>query len=591
METAVKKSNKENSKPEAGLKKAKSMTVMSKPVPLHLKNLREEPKLKSFIKTNDPDVKKQKTLSQVFLTAQSSRHHKLVAEVQKPPTSVPPKPAPGTYKGRVIKSKIDCFRKPGDESAIKLKPEAGKGSNIRSNSVTTLHGFSRARVPPGLNGRTKSVSDAQLNVTSTHTGVPSKQKTAPPKQTAGPIKAATGSLKPAAGPSKQATIPKKPTTVQRKPVIVCCKEAPVSSKPPVMPPRTTSVTTKPTSLIKKKETSTQIIISKPAEATMVQKHFKPISSSISQYRVRVESAEERRAKLADWLASKGKTLKRPVIMEKPTAPTRTSAAPPKPVNLAETKQILSQASPVKPAFSSSPSHIMNTTLDLLENSDIDLPVDPEIRIESLVMNLCNRLDEMDMDSSMSKHCGSDEAEIIINLKVEEENSKESGILKELDLNINQEEMDSVQKQMEEKKTDENVKIKQQIKEEEQLKDEEDEEMKVSGSADVTDACVVKYSIKTTPFLQSVRKRIDDELAPATPGSRCKSGINELKFLTPVRRSSRIQRNSCRLPEMLNDHDPCVSSLAELELLDAADSNAYIYRKNPALLLHLSEQKD
>lgn len=75
----------------------------------------------------------------------------------------------------------------------------------------------------------------------------------------------------------------------------------------------------------------------------------------------------------------------------------------------------------------------------------------------------------------------------------------------------------------------------------------------------------------------------------TPGSRRKSSIKELKFLTPVRRSSRIHRNSSRLPGMLNEHDPCVSSLAELELLDADDSNAYIYRKNPALLQHLPDQ--
>lgn len=79
------------------------------------------------------------------------------------------------------------------------------------------------------------------------------------------------------------------------------------------------------------------------------------------------------------------------------------------------------------------------------------------------------------------------------------------------------------------------------------------------------------------------------MVPGTPGSRRKSSIKELKFLTPVRRSSRIHRNSSRLPGLLNEHDPCVSSLAELELLDAADSNAYIYRKNPALLQHLPDQ--
>lgn len=92
------------------------------------------------------------------------------------------------------------------------------------------------------------------------------------------------------------------------------------------------------------------------------------------------------------------------------------------------------------------------------------------------------------------------------------------------------------------------------------------------------------------ILISVKNRMAGEMVPGTPGSRCKSSIKELKFLTPVRRSSRIHRNSSRLPGMLSEHDPCVSSLAELELLDAADSNAYIYRKNPALLQHLPDQR-
>lgn len=37
----------------------------------------------------------------------------------------------------------------------------------------------------------------------------------------------------------------------------------------------------------------------------------------------------------------------------------------------------------KPVQSNRSSNIMNTTLDLLDNSDMDLPVDPEIRMESV----------------------------------------------------------------------------------------------------------------------------------------------------------------------------------------------------------------
>lgn len=38
----------------------------------------------------------------------------------------------------------------------------------------------------------------------------------------------------------------------------------------------------------------------------------------------------------------------------------------------------------KPAFSNTPSHILNTTLDLLDNSDTELPAEPDIRMESVL---------------------------------------------------------------------------------------------------------------------------------------------------------------------------------------------------------------
>lgn len=115
-----------------------------------------------------------------------------------------------------------------------------------------------------------------------------------------------------------------------------------------------------------------------------------------------------RAKLADWLASKGKALKRPPISEKSTTFTRNPKPAPQPKT--EPKATISiQSEPIihteavkptaalktdnqtndievpdnKTACSKRSSSIMNTTLDLLDNSDMDLPVDPEIRMESV----------------------------------------------------------------------------------------------------------------------------------------------------------------------------------------------------------------
>lgn len=58
-------------------------------------------------------------------------------------------------------------------------------------------------------------------------------------------------------------------------------------------------------------------------------------------------------------------------------------------------------------------------------------------------------------------------------------------------------------------------------------------------------------------------------------------IKDLKFLTPVRRSSRIQNKVCKLPDMLKDHNPCVSSLEQLEEF-GAEGIGFIYRHNSAL---------
>lgn len=148
--------------------------------------------------------------------------------------------------------------------------------------------------------------------------------------------------------------------------------------------------------------------------------------------------------------------------------------------------------------------------------------------------------------------------------------------------------------------------------------ESDDDDVIETTPEMEDASVIKYSVKTTPYLQrwagqlclsksiqlsiwatsfliltkwfsqhfSVRKTIEGEVG--TSASRRKSNINDLKFLTPVRRSSRIHNKSSQLPKMLVDHDPCVSSLAELVKLDD-NPNAYIYRKNTALVADLPDK--
>ncbi|XP_059346876.1 cytoskeleton-associated protein 2-like isoform X2 [Ammospiza nelsoni] len=55
---------------------------------------------------------------------------------------------------------------------------------------------------------------------------------------------------------------------------------------------------------------------------------------------------------------------------------------------------------------------------------------------------------------------------------------------------------------------------------------------------------------------------------------------EFKFLTPVRRSLRIERARSCYPEMLKDHDPVVSALSEI--LAAEEETRFLFRRNKAL---------
>ncbi len=162
----------------------KKRKVICKSAPLQSKNdvkednsgTREQEKdVRPKTKTN-ADPTKRNTLSQAFRTQQTVRHRKLVEEVQKPPSTISAiqKSKPGTYKGRVVQSKIDCFRKPcadvkttekkviSNPNVTRPKPELPK---LRSKSVTSLPESTKPRVNSTLSSRQKSVSDIQLNVT------------------------------------------------------------------------------------------------------------------------------------------------------------------------------------------------------------------------------------------------------------------------------------------------------------------------------------------------------------------------------------------------------------------------------------------
>ncbi|XP_029890486.1 cytoskeleton-associated protein 2-like [Aquila chrysaetos chrysaetos] len=84
---------------------------------------------------------------------------------------------------------------------------------------------------------------------------------------------------------------------------------------------------------------------------------------------------------------------------------------------------------------------------------------------------------------------------------------------------------------------------------------------------------------TGKALTSLPISIKLQVTSASRGKELLEG-QELKLVTPVRRSLRIGWAGSRYPEMLKDHDPVVSSLSEI--LDAEEETQFFFRKNKAL---------
>ncbi|XP_041656649.1 cytoskeleton-associated protein 2 isoform X2 [Cheilinus undulatus] len=590
---ANKKENKENAQPAFGskpsikkekssappfqLKSNKKEETLAKSVPLKAKEKKADTRsasgeaLKKTVQRNGKgaavtEVRKRQTHSQAFLSEQAVKHKKMVAEAPKPPAAVPSlKSAPGMYKGKIIQSKIGSIWKSSSSvGEADPKPSAPKTESQMAGNMTKM--------------RSKSFADTLRN----------------------------GSQKPA--PIRSKSVSEKPTHVSKPSVSGRPPAGFSSARPPArtIPATLTSTSTRNTKVAPSKGIGNQM--SKPKVSVTDRKVSKPpVSSTISQYRLNVESAEERRAKLANWLASKGKTFKRPAMTTAIQPKTKVSTKPasgPKPqtqshVETQSVKQINPEPQHVQEAENldsaaalcadtqraevtthcQTPA-IMNTTLDLLEDSD-DLFEGQQDRVDDIVVNLCDALEAMETPSrcndvlQVTDLC----AEVKLESRNEEEDCEKEELKNEKTEDV-EEQLKVVHVKDEEKEND---------KEEGEMDDAEEadsDEGVMETTPQREEASVVKYSVKTTPYLQSVKKTIEGEVSLGS--SRRKSNIKDLKFLTPVRRSCRIERKSSRMPTMLVDHDPCVSSLAELVKLDD-DPNAYIYRKNPALLEGLPDE--
>ncbi|XP_049599577.1 cytoskeleton-associated protein 2 isoform X2 [Syngnathus scovelli] len=460
------------------------------------------------------EIKQRQTHKQAILTERTVKNGKVVPDTTRAPAAATSsKVVPGMYKGKIVESKIGSIWK-SSTTARKAdsKPAAPKTTNQKVADLTRR--------------RSKSAAD-----------VPEHQflKPAPPRS--------KSQLDGRAQASKTASTAR-PWT---------------SSTVPATLKTSRNTTVAPT---KAKIAVTDQKVKRP-----------PVTSTLSQYRC-TETTEERRAKLAVWLASKGKTLKRPATTSTQVVPKISTSVKPKASVKSKSKAQLDEAKPgpsldrhkpdstasgPPPQAQEAPISvqtplIMNTSFDLMENSDFDLPVVQD-GFDDVILNLCDVLETMPTPSK----CQDEE---------EKDATEDDECVKEASKKLEAKEI--LKDEGEKKMMDEDVQC---------------DDTNVEGTSETNHGYVIKYNVKTTPYLQSIKKTIEGEAQIRT--STRKSNIRDVKFLTPVRRSRRIESKSLHLPSTLLDHDQSVSSLAELVTMDG-DLNAYVYRNNSALMGNLPD---
>uniref|UniRef100_W5MQW2 Cytoskeleton-associated protein 2 C-terminal domain-containing protein n=1 Tax=Lepisosteus oculatus TaxID=7918 RepID=W5MQW2_LEPOC len=435
------------------------------------------------------------TLSHSFLAHKTIQQKKLITETAKQPQTLPSRPVLGTYKGKIVQSRVSSFRNTvagvgdAENPCSDAKPRALRQGGPRPSCQPTVPQPPKAKSSTALSAKPTVASRPPVHSVRSATVGPA------PRQNAVRVHRPSAANNPGGFSSAaRARSNVGPVSQPQSNLVVKKQDPPPKDKP------------------------------KDAAGASSTKGMKGVASSMSQYRAPKETHEERRARLAEWLAAKGKTLKRPSMV----------ASVPHTV-----RQTTKKESALPPA--------LNTTSDIKDSSVQGLPVvnTEEVNKHTFKLHEINYRKDWEMICDIPEGVEGEKVEEDVKIEEEKKTVAQRGRSSQLQ---------------------QTLKLESSSSEDEETDEEEDE--KATG-----EASVVKYSVKTTPYLQSVKKKIQGE------GSR--SAIRDLKFLTPVRRSLRIQRQSSRLPSMLIDHDPCVTSLAELVGLDG-DASAYIYRQNPSL---------
>ncbi|XP_074073309.1 cytoskeleton-associated protein 2 [Macrotis lagotis] len=547
------------------------------------------------------------SLSQTFRLKRNIKEKQLVAEKLKQDATLPKKPVLGSYRGRVVQSKVNSFRKPSDvtdESSLISKTTATTVNKIRPQSVRSTEVTVKDDRATSVTISTKSGGTAS-----------SQNKTA---------------FQPSSKNQVDAVQNKDKITAKTS-INVTTRREPPKKRLPLSKPALPNIKTNLISGIKENEASSKyrtsvaatVHVSESKPALTFSSKFREDSKTADKRRYTLakaplnmgksiltkESTEERRARLIEWQNDKRRVIKKPPVSSL-AAPLKMELPEEKPIEsfwttIAEEDEQILFTDKVNKIFSEylnlinkgCPREEVLLTLEelivkipdakklvkywicLARLEPITSPIENIISIyEKAILAGAQPMEEMrhtfadilTMKSQVTTSSGENVNEVC---------SAKEEVNKVCDEIINQDKIDvddsSAVENSESKDTDHkssNVKL--QVSEREQEDKTEDSNCNVeTPEKETRGSFVIKYNVSTTPYLQSVKKKMNfDENS---------SSFKDLKFLTPVRRSRRLQQKICKLPDMLKDHYPCVSSLEQLAEL-GNETSAYICRPNIAL---------
>ncbi|XP_053564363.1 cytoskeleton-associated protein 2 [Bombina bombina] len=525
------------------------------------------------------------SVSQSFLKSKFFKEKQLIdekinAKANKLPEK-PAKPVLGTYRGKVVQSKINSFRKPSDGNETNSSTQ-DKKQQVNSSKTAPSR--------PTSNVAVKQVPKSAA-VGSTRQSVPAPSNTRSQLRTSNVVK-----NRPELGTTKVYTT----SQSQIKSVGVNVLQKPGPTRNP-----------KPTGhVMPQTDLNRRRTVAGPQSARPAPQHRKTTSqpvAPVNKFPKAKETAEERKARLAEWKAAK--VTKRPPTKVMTSNTCEVSQEEP------ESKQPVQQKEPTPKLFWATMAEEDEQELFTIKVhkmfAECQKLIDENLPKEEILGILETQIQSVPEAKKISKyweclaHLEKREGQLDKVISIcEEAVTAGAQPLDEL-RNILADALESL------KLTSDAVEHSQEIVPKEEIKKEESElqieplkpslveatkgrkskrrngikneskEKKLTWDIDekppVTPenngpTSVIKFNVRSTPYLQSVKKKIHSDGEPL---------IKDLKFLTPVRRSTRIERNSQQLPDMLKDHDPCVSTLSQLGEL-GSDTQAYIYRQNDAI---------